>query len=98
VQRDVVAALAAMLDTHGVSWVVIGAVAANRYRREVRSTGDLDLLVATHGPDGLDALEAAFENAGWTVRRGSVDGAILRLRHEMLGAGPSWTRPTSSAG
>lgn len=85
-ERDVVAAIAALLDAHGVSWVVMGAVAANRYRREVRLTGDLDLLVASHGPDGLDALEAMFENAGWSVRRGSVDGAILRLRHETLGA------------
>ena len=85
-ERGVVAAVAALLGAHGVRWVVMGAVAANRYRREVRLTGDLDLLVASHGSDGLDALEAAFENAGWSVRRGSADGAILRLRHATLGA------------
>ena len=85
-ERDVVAAVAALLGAHGVRWVVMGAVAANRYRREVRLTGDLDLLVASHGSDGLDALEAAFENAAWSVRRGSADGAILRLRHATLGA------------
>ena len=85
-EGDVVAAIAALLDAHGVGWVVMGAVAANRYRREVRLTGDVDLLVASHGPGGLDALEAAFESAGWSVRRGSADGAILRLRHGTLGA------------
>ncbi len=85
-ERDVVAALAALLGAHRVGWVVMGAVAANRYRREVRLTGDLDLLLASHGSDGLGALEAAFENAGWSVRRGSPDGAILRLRHATLGA------------
>ncbi len=85
-ERDVVAAVAALLAAHGVRWVVMGAVAANRYRRDVRLTGDLDLLVASHGPAGLDALEAAFASASWTVRRGSADGAILRLRHETLGA------------
>jgi hypothetical protein len=86
VERDVVAAVAALLSAQGVSWVVMGAVAANRYRREVRLTGDLDLLVASHGSNGLGALEASFENAGWSVRRGSADGAILRLRHATLGA------------
>jgi hypothetical protein len=86
VERDVLAAVAALLEAHGVAWVVMGAVAANRYRREVRLTGDLDLLVASHGSNGLDALEAAFESAGWLVRRGSLDGALLRLRHATLGA------------
>jgi hypothetical protein len=86
VERDVVAAVAALLGALRVDWVVIGAVAANRYRREVRLTGDLDLLVASHGPGGLGALETAFGTAGWSVRRGSPDGAILRLRHPEYGA------------
>lgn len=85
-ERDVVAAVATLLDAQGVGWVVIGAVAANRYRREVRLTGDLDLLIASHGVGGLAALETAFGDTGWSVRRGTPDGAILRLRHEAFGA------------
>lgn len=80
-----VSAVGAILDRLGIGWTLIGAVAANRYRREVRLTGDVDLLVSDQGP-GLDALEAAFAAAGWKVRRGTPDGAILRLRHPELGA------------
>lgn len=80
-----VGAIGAILDRLGIGWTLMGAVAANRYRREVRLTGDVDLLLASHGA-GLAALEGAFTAAGWTVRRGTPDGAILRLRHEALGA------------
>jgi len=80
-----VGALAAVLDRLGIRWTLIGALAANRYRREVRLTGDVDLLIASHGP-GLAELEAACHAAGWSVRRGTPDGAILRLRHPALGA------------
>ncbi|MEB2345621.1 MAG: hypothetical protein OZ948_12860 [Deltaproteobacteria bacterium] len=80
-----VSALGAILDRLGIAWTLIGALAANRYRREVRLTGDVDVLVAHHGP-GLVAFEAAFSDAGWSVRRGTPDGAILRLRHPTLGA------------
>lgn len=80
-----VAAVGAILDRLGIGWTLMGAVAANRYRREVRLMGDVDLLIASHGP-GLTAFEAAFAAAGWTVRRGTPDGAVLRLQHETLGA------------
>lgn len=85
-ERDALTAVAALLGAHEIDWVVIGAVAANRYRREVRLTSDLDLLLASHGPGGVDALETAFRDTGWSVRRGSPDGAILRLRHDAFGA------------
>lgn len=84
-ERETVEALAPLLDRLGIVWVVIGAVAANRYRSEVRLTGDLDLLVASHGP-GLDVLEATVRAAGWVLRRASPEGAILRLRHASYGA------------
>ena len=83
-EREAIAALAAVLGPLGIVWVVIGAVAANRYRRDVRLTGDVDLLVADHGP-GLAAFESALRAAGWSTRRGTPDGAILRLRHRSLG-------------
>lgn len=78
-------ALGAILDRLGIAWTVIGALAANRYRREVRLTGDVDVLVASYGP-GLAGFEAVAGEAGWAVRRGTPDGAILRLRHPELGA------------
>ncbi len=78
-------ALGSVLDGLGIAWTLIGAVAANRYRREVRLTGDVDLLIASLGPS-LGELEAAFEAQGWSVRRGTPDGALLRLRHPEFGA------------
>lgn len=81
---DVLGALGAIFDGLGIRAVVIGATAANRYRREVRLTGDLDLLVGSHGP-GLERLEGALRAAGWSVERGTPDGAVLRARHATLG-------------
>lgn len=84
-EREAIAALAAILGRLGIVWVVMGAVAANRYRRDVRLTGDVDLLLADHGP-GLEAMESALYDGGWSSQRGTPDGAILRLRHRALGA------------
>ncbi len=84
-ERDAIAALAAILGRLGITWVVMGAVAANRYRRDVRLTGDVDLLLADYGP-GLDVMEGALHDAGWSIQRGTPDGAILRLRHRAFGA------------
>jgi hypothetical protein len=68
-----------------IAWALFGAVAANRYRRDVRLTGDVDLLLADHGGD-LAALERLLSQGGWTTRRGTPDGSVLRLRHARLGA------------
>lgn len=84
-EREAIAALGAILGRLGIAWVVMGAVAANRYRREVRLTGDVDLLLADHGP-GLDVMERALRDADWSIQRGTPDGAILRLRHRTFGA------------
>ena len=69
----------------GIEWALFEAVAANRYRREVRLTGDVDLLLADHGGE-LTALETALAQADWTTRRATPDGSVLRLRHPRLGA------------
>ncbi len=58
-----------ILSDHGISTVVIGAHAANRYRLEVRSTTDLDLLATT-----LDGAAEALRAAGCDVRSVSDDG------------------------
>lgn len=83
--HDTLSSIGPLLDGLGIRWIVIGAVAANRYRREVRLTGDLGLLLSSHGP-GLVELEAAVGTDGWRVRRGTPDGAILRLRHATRGS------------
>jgi hypothetical protein len=85
VERDAVQDLGKRLDAMSIEWALFGAVAANRYRREVRLTGDVDLLLADHGND-LAALERSLVQGGWTTRRATPDGAVLRLRHPRLGA------------
>lgn len=77
-------ALAALFRRLGIDWVLIGALAANRYRVAPRLTADVDLLLATARPD-LEGLEAALRAEGWTVRRASADGEVLRIRHPDLG-------------
>lgn len=77
-------ALASVLDVLGVRWVLIGALAANRYRAEPRLTLDADLLLADFGP-GIEALEAALDGAGWTVLRVDPEGELIRLRHPQWG-------------
>lgn len=83
-ERDSLSALAAVLDPLGIGWVLIGALAANRYRKTTRTTQDVDLLLLDLGP-GLEALEAALRSAGWTVRRATPGGEMLRARHLVYG-------------
>jgi hypothetical protein len=68
----------------GIHWVLIGALAANRYRQSPRLTQDVDLLLESVG-SGLDRLERAVRAAGWEVQRASPQGELLRLRHPELG-------------
>jgi predicted nucleotidyltransferase len=84
VERTALAELAAILRRLGIRWVLIGALAANRYRATTRLTQDVDLLLADSGP-GLEELENAVRQAGWSVRRADPEGLLLRLRHPELG-------------
>lgn len=84
-ERDAVRDLGEHLGAMSIEWDLFGAVAANRYRREVRLTGDVDLLLADHGGD-LAALERSLAEAAWTPRRATPDGSVLRLRHPRFGA------------
>jgi hypothetical protein len=84
-ERNALEALASLLGRLGIRWMLIGALAANRYRATTRLTQDVDLLLADLGP-GLSALERALAEAGWSQRRALPDGEILRLRHAELGA------------
>ena len=84
-ERDAVRDLGEVLGALSIDWALFGAVAANRYRREVRLTGDIDLLLADHGGD-LAVLERSLAQAGWKTRRATPDGSMLRLRHPRFGA------------
>jgi predicted nucleotidyltransferase len=84
VERSALSALAAILRELGIRWVLIGALAANRYRQSPRLTQDVDLLLADTGA-GVDRLESAARAAGWDVLRTSPEGELLRLRHPELG-------------
>jgi hypothetical protein len=85
VERNALEALGRLLDDLGIGWVLIGALAANRYRISTRLTGDVDLLLAGMGP-GLEHIERDLTAQGWSVRRAAPGGEVLRLRHAELGA------------
>ena len=84
-ERDALAALASLLDRLGIRWMLIGAIAANRYRITTRLTQDIDLLLGDMS-GGLASLERALADAGWSLRRALPGGEIMRLRHPELGA------------
>ncbi len=83
-ERTALNALGGLLDGLGIRWVLIGALAANRYRTSPRHTEDVDLLLADTGP-GLEELEAALRAAGWIPGRASPEGDLIRARHDELG-------------
>jgi hypothetical protein len=85
VERNALEALGRLLDGLGIRFVLIGALAANRYRITTRLTQDVDLLLAGVGA-GLERLERELAAQGWVVRRAAPGGEILRLRHRDLGA------------
>jgi hypothetical protein len=85
VERNALEALGRLLNSLGIRWALMGALAANRYRTSPRLTQDVDLLLAGLGP-GLEALEHALRLEGWSVRRASPHNELLRLRHPELGA------------
>ena len=65
-------------------WSVVGAHAANVYRREPRFTMDIDLLVAL-GAQSMQDAAAAFTEEGWTVRTIDPEGWLLRVSHPGYG-------------
>ena len=76
--------LKTLLDGIPVRWVLIGALAANRYRSSPRMTGDVDVLLANFGK-GLEDLELQFKSDGWQVTRADAEGELLRLVHKTYG-------------
>lgn len=83
-ERTALRELGGLLRRLGIRWVLIGALAANRYRSSPRLTQDIDLLLADTG-EGLESLEATLREAGWEVQRATRDAELLRIRHADLG-------------
>ncbi len=83
-QRSTLRSLGDLLDGLGIRWVLIGALAANRYRTSPRLTQDVDLLLSDAGAS-LETLEASLRSAGWDVQRASPEAELIRLRHAEQG-------------
>ena len=65
-------------------WSVVGAHAANIYRREPRFTLDVDLLVSL-GSRSMEEAATAFVERDWTVRAMDPEGWLLRVSHPEFG-------------
>ena len=63
-----------LLAEHGITTVLIGAHAANRYRLESRHTVDVDFLASS-----LSGVADVLRSAGCTVREVSEDGETYLL-------------------
>ena len=77
-------ALSLLLDRQGAQWAVLGGHAANLYRREVRGTKDVDVLVSM-SVESLAALVPDLEAAGWEVRYRVENDWLIRARHPQFG-------------
>ena len=75
--------LAVALDREGVDWAVTGAVAANYYRDQVRTSSDLDILL-TVGDKDLREIADALRNHEWVSVNEIMDG-LLRAEHPVFG-------------
>ena len=72
--------LAQALTPRGIDWAVTGAVAANSYRDETRTTSDIDVLLTLAGTPMAD-VEASLHALGWTTTSILPEGWLLRLAH-----------------
>lgn len=75
--------LSSALDEHGIEWAVAGAVAANNYRDEIRTTSDLDVLLALSG-NPLANVQVALHQRGWNTT-GVAEDFLLRMQHPLAG-------------
>ena len=83
-EKSALSAFATTFDALGIGWVLIGALAANRYRGSPRFTKDVDVLISDERLEHA-RLEAALCAAGWDVTKADAEGELLRLRHPVLG-------------
>ena len=75
--------IADALGRSSIEWAVAGAVAANRYRDETRTTSDLDVLLALADRE-VSVVRDALEQRGWTTTA-IAEGFLLRMHHAQAG-------------
>ena len=75
--------LSATLDPIGILWAVVGAVAANNYRDQVRTTTDLDVLLSL-ADKNVDVVIETFHQHGWHSVEIITD-SLLRAQHPYAG-------------
>lgn len=76
--------LVRVLTPRGIDWAVTGAVAANSYRDETRTTNDIDVLLTLAGTP-MTNIEASLHELGWTTSAALPEGWLLRLAHPRRG-------------
>ena len=70
-------------------WALIGGHAANLYRREIRTTVDVDILVPQMTASATGPLPRTAErlrSEGWTIKAMPPGGWLLRATHPECGA------------
>lgn len=71
--------LATALDSEGIAWAVAGAVAANHYRDETRSTMDLDVVLSL-STQSIDVVTQTLEKEGWRTLE-VIENWLIRAEH-----------------
>ena len=71
------------LDPKGIKWAVAGAVAANQYRDQIRTTSDLDVILSLADRKIDVVLDALYKN-GWTSSD-VVTEWLVRAEHPVTG-------------
>ena len=76
-------ALSNALDPKGISWAVAGAVAANQYRDQIRTTSDLDVILSLADRKIEVVLDALHKN-GW-ISTDVITEWLVRAEHPVTG-------------
>lgn len=83
-------AIVAVLNRHGVRYVVIGAYAAIAQQAPIRATRDIDFTPDT-SPDNLERLSAALKELGARIRTDAAPEALpFDHNGRSLGASSAW--------
>ena len=77
-----ITALLDVLEPLGVGWAVTGAVAANMYRRQVRTSMDLDILLTLADKPIGDVAEALRSDDWYVTIYGE---SLIRAKHPRYG-------------